>query len=291
MAPSARHIRGVYIALLWLGLIGSPAVAVDPSERVALVTCQKDFLALSHQVLWDERRFQQRIWLLQEKGDEPRANRNKARVERWMRRHMVGEPEALPGSSSHPVKAHLDSEIGIVFKKDENKTPWSSPEREEIAYIFDSLLDLNVVPIAFRRKLRGEWGVAQFFVEAEQGQIDFRPGSSHPYFEGFEHLFILDFMLGNRDRKGANWLITPLGRIVAIDHGDLYKPDRPSHQEPLTDYIHSKVPVRREIIEKLSRLTRKRLLEAFGDLADDRFLDFVMAQKKRLLPRLVPIDE
>lgn len=140
------------------------------------------------------------------------------------------------------------------------KSTYVSVDFEYTAYLLDRALGLGIVPETQVRIVGGEIVVVQKFIEdAREGGIDFRV---HSYFH--ESLFVLDYILNNRDRHGRNWLIDSSGNIHAIDNSFVefssLVPQSPSNITTLKPYVIHLSP---SMVEKLKKLSQPGNFEEF----------------------------
>ena len=114
------------------------------------------------------------------------------------------EPTALIEDSRRPVLAGI---------------PLSDANAELAAYAMDALLELNVVPITVKRKIRRVGiGSVQYFMKNVTGIEE------DTMIFGFRKMKILDYIIHNCDRHTKNWLyLSSSKRIVAIDQGRSFR--------------------------------------------------------------------
>ena len=127
-------------------------------------------------------------------------------VEQVLLNGKVQKIKILSEGSTEPVQVSVAGKYTGVFKED------SGAHFEVAAYLIDRLLGLNLIPPTVMRRVNGKLGSLQFFVE----------GGQNPYVTGgapSQEMKMLDYLIGNTDRTGKNYLVLPGGRQVAIDHG------------------------------------------------------------------------
>jgi hypothetical protein len=119
------------------------------------------------------------------------------------------------------------SRVFLVETTDGLRFLWKAGEalaaREEAAYRLDRRLGhFALVPPVRMRELNGTKGALRFYLgQARPAYLD--PRSSYvlqtPERDNYSRLALLDCLLGNRDRHAGNWLLTPAGTVIPIDHG------------------------------------------------------------------------
>jgi hypothetical protein len=169
---------------------------------------------------------QEAIWLLEQ------IPARKSDTEHWKTHlhhvlttgHFDVQDSAVGGANPH--KQLLEFEHGIQALYKPNITEADSQyhftvdyHAEVAAYALDQLLKLGIVPMTVERTIDGIPGSLQYFVkkltECTRDCLHAR---------GFVKMKLLDYLIGNLDRKMANFLYCPAeNRIVAIDHGIAFK--------------------------------------------------------------------
>ncbi len=103
------------------------------------------------------------------------------------------------------------------FRKD--ITPGKAAEREVGAWEVAKVVGMDdVVCPAVLRMVNGDRGAALAF---QPGKPAFQAATS-VQFDGEKNAAraaVFDYVIGNRDRHGGNWMIKPDGNLVLIDHG------------------------------------------------------------------------
>ena len=183
--------------------------------------------------LLNEGKVQEALWVAQDEGiDQNTLQRFKWRLQQTLlsRNFSVTHPE-LGGASQKSVLQFKNGIQGI-FKPDGGTTLAGSlrsidrsrsrklgiyaadAHSEVAAYALDQLYGLNIVPMTFLKEVDGVVGSVQYRIK------EFEPGLYPKKMNTFANMMILDYLAGNSDRHGGNWLyLRSLDRIVAIDHG------------------------------------------------------------------------
>ncbi len=225
-------IVGVYLLFTFLTFIGSFSFAQEENalhsigQVEALIqntpgssNAKLDLYLALADLYENDQRYQEAIWTLREAGQHTRAEALEQLLITSFQSADLNLAGILPGRTG-PLKFKVgDMEVFGVFKRDGQST-----EREILAYKLDKLLGLNIVPLTVEIDIFGFGnGPFQYFirdaVENHDGldpKVEFRI-SGYP--KAHEKMWLLDYLLDNRDRHGRNWF-TRIGELfVAIDHG------------------------------------------------------------------------
>lgn len=186
------------------------------------------------------------------------------------------------------------SRVFLVETRDRLQLVWKAGEvqaaREEAAYRLDRrLTHVGLVPPVVSRELNGTRGALRFFLgQARPAYLD--PRSSYvlqtPERENYYRLALLDCLLGNRDRHAGNWLLTPAGVVIPIDHGMTF-PRRNGPQRFAAYDFHLPVTLRAEQRDRLETMVsdwesvRAELLGLVGEEAVNALWERVQGVLKR----------
>lgn len=108
-----------------------------------------------------------------------------------------------------------------------------SPYNERAAYVLSEMLELGLVPTTVLHLRKGEVVSAQEWVEGDR-----------PYRQAPPVLDMFDYLIGNDDRHGGNWLIKKGGGVWAIDNAFTFYTDEISefhYQGKLPDGVENKL--------------------------------------------------
>ena len=213
--------------------------------------------------------YQEAVWALRKGRHLKKAKKLENKLLRILKtgdlEYIESFPRGRDGAELFKVK---DSDIYCVIKK--FKKP---KEREVIAYLVDSFLGLDLVPLTIFREIEGVGKVSlqYFFREAklaQETQGDTANFRYYDYPETQKKLWLLDFLLDNSDRHDANWmqlLGVKTGRTIAIDNGNsLGMGNRPWNAKiPANlDFYEDYMP-NHQIIDKLASLNLELLFKGF----------------------------
>lgn len=92
--------------------------------------------------------------------------------------------------------------------------------REVMASDIDKALDLKIVPETILRKLDGEYGSLQEWIEDSMVAVNIKATQVKTTVKEMYRATVFDVLTGNVDRHSGNWLVNPkTGKITLIDNG------------------------------------------------------------------------
>jgi hypothetical protein len=212
------------------------------------------------------------IWRLREGADPVRGARLEKELEVRLRTLKVVEKTALGGGLTPSYLVKLEDGTLGVFKP--TAVHWASNSGHEVgAYVVDRALGIYRVPVTVSRTVEGEAGSIQFYVR------DSLTGTQAGYADGDRPMRLLDYLLDNPDRHGANFLVvTGQGnRHVAIDHGLAFGlgTDAP--------YILGPIRPDRAVYDRLKALTRADAFSLLGGHVEAPRIDALLKRRDALV--------
>lgn len=92
--------------------------------------------------------------------------------------------------------------------------------REVMASEIDTALGLNIVPVTILRKLDGEYGSLQEWIENSTVAVKIKAAQVKTTVKEMYRATVFDVISGNVDRHSGNWLVNPkTGKVTLIDNG------------------------------------------------------------------------
>jgi len=195
---------------------------------------------------------------------------HEAEVEQYLKTAKVVRFSNLPVGVTRPRRGYFEPggpTSSIVFKAlmPSRKTGfWESYKSEIAAYELDKLLGLGMVPPTVERKIDGEYGSAQFWVE-HCTLLKERDTSKAPDIAAWNRQVyrqrVWDNLVGNIDRNQGNLLVDQAWNLILIDHSRAF-----------TATMQMPFPMRRidrEFYAKLKALDEVTLKERLGKLVFD----------------------
>jgi len=195
---------------------------------------------------------------------------HEAEVEQYLKTAKVVRFSNLPVGVTRPRRGYFEPggpTSSIVFKAlmPSRKTGfWESYKSEIAAYELDKLLGLGMVPPTVERKIDGEYGSAQFWVE-HCTLLKERDTSKAPDIAAWNRQVyrqrVWDNLVGNIDRNQGNLLVDQAWNLILIDHSRAF-----------TATMQMPFPMRRidrEFYAKVKALDEVTLKERLGKLVFD----------------------
>lgn len=163
--------------------------------------------------------YQDVIWELRSKGELSLAEKLEAEIRYRMGAGYLRVENAVGGSSVPRIYSFSYGLRGVGKKKPARPTSTSwiaNVETELAAYEIDKIYGFDFTPLTFMRELDEVDASIQFFYhDAVPKMIS----KVWPTKSETTKLKIFDYLLNNFDRREPNYLVTPKGKIIAIDHG------------------------------------------------------------------------
>ena len=148
---------------------------------------------------------------------------------------------------------------------------------EIAAYALDKLLKMDMVPPTVERRLQGNDGAAQLWVE---NVVDATANVSpvEPYRTVWENqtvvMTMFDNLIGNRDRSGGNMLRDPAWNLILIDHARAFPTD--------PELAQKMYRIDEKFWARIESLTRKQLDVALRPLLDERQIAAILERRDRM---------
>lgn len=174
---------------------------------------------------------QEAVWAYREAKAFERAELLESELKSILLTSVVEKVGELRGIESPKKMKVGDRRFFGVFKRSDSRYV-----QEVITYKLDRLLGLDITPVTvIREHPNYGTGSLRYFVSnaitgrdyyenpKSKGEARTMGGPNfriYEYPESYKNMWLLDFLIGNDDRHGRNWLIKPNGKIIAIDHSN-----------------------------------------------------------------------
>jgi len=195
---------------------------------------------------------------------------HESEVEEYLKTAKVVKFTDVPVGVTKPRRGYFEPggpAGSIVFKPllpSRKSGFWESYKSEIAAYELDKLLGLGMVPPTVERKIKGEVGSAQFWVE-HCTLLRERDTSTAPDMGAWNRQVyrqrVWDNLIANIDRNQGNLLVDQAWNLILIDHSRAF-----------TATMQMPFPMRkidRELYDKLKALDEITLKEHLGKLVLD----------------------
>lgn len=195
---------------------------------------------------------------------------HEAEVEEYLRTAKVVKFSDVPVGVTKPRRGFFEPggpAGSIVFKAlmPSRKTGfWESYKSEIAAYELDKILGLGMVPPTVERRINGEYGSAQFWVEhctlLKDRDVNTAPDIGAWNRQVYRQR-VWDNLVGNIDRNQGNLLVDQAWNLILIDHSRCFT--------ATTEMPFPMRKIDREFYEKLKSLDEATLKERLGKLVMD----------------------
>jgi hypothetical protein len=157
-----------------------------------------------------------------------------AEMEAHLRTAEIVRVEEIGTGVTRPRRAFLEPDMPFasmtwkVLPPGRPRGTWESYKSEIAAYELDKLLELQMVPPAVERVVRGETGAAIMWIDGTKsvketgGKVPTGPLFSRP----IRRMQLFDNLIGNPDRNAGNILIDASNRMILIDHSRAFVESR-----------------------------------------------------------------
>lgn len=276
------------LALMLLAFpAGADTVSFEELEKTAQAPEAISRLASAYET---ENRLQEAAWTWRRAGDKARAQTLVDKVKHELQHGEVVSRVAVGAPTSHAELITFASGMQAIWKKYDPGLIYSHFAREVLAYGVDEVLGLDLVPVTVTRTLEGQRGSLQYFIkDARRGSIaPSYPNHARPYTQGYETLWLLDYLIANKDRHGSNHLFRPGNHLVAIDNSMIFWPgDMHWQHHPGVPPTHQPVDAslfpQGELLDKVKSLTAAAILGAVGPIVPRVVIDGILARRDEIL--------
>lgn len=168
------------------------------------------------QKLFADGRIQEGIWFLEDLGFFSEAEFFSTQFESNLRSKPLVAGAFIGTYLASEPRWGKAGNFPVVIKSEDRK--WiGAMFAEAWVYQLDRIIGLNIVPLTFIGQINGFDYSAQVLIrDSVDSGIEFRMTG---YSGEFPAMFVLDFLIWNRDRHYKNSIISSLGQLVAIDNG------------------------------------------------------------------------
>ncbi len=261
----------VTLSSLFFGTIGWTA----ESKSVHGATANLRDYKQSKPILSQSNHPQGEIWQLREAGAINEADNLEKIIENVLKTEKIYAPflkEDHGASISYFVQ--FPNNIFAIMKEADPFVQ-KSPEYEVVAYRLDRALNLNMVPVTVMREYYGKKVSLQLIVPTAANQ-NYDQIQTDWQIQQENNVLIFDSLLLNYDRiieAMHNIILTPEGRLVAIDHSRLMKNvNQTVWREP-----HELTP---DFVNGIIQFDEFRLRQILGDILDWEDLNKIMMRLK-----------
>lgn len=216
-------------------------------------------------------------------------------IEEWLRTAEIQNLEEVGEGVTQPKKVtlkHGDTVFHAIYKplkRGRQRGYWESYEAEVAAYLLDKMIGLDMVPPTVVRRIDGELGSLQLWVEGcdTYERLQSKVPQTPQFSWQISNMKMFDNLIYNEDRNAGNFLLDEAWNVILIDHSRAFL-DR-------NDLIKGehKLPVAydRQIVEKLQTLSQEQLEAELGDLLMGGQVEKILERRDELLEHLEELVE
>jgi len=207
VAPLIRSSSEVFVRMeneLTTALKNDPSLTKEAPATASVVA----------EIYLKNQRVQEAIWALDRGGLYAQAEFLAMHYEQFLKTAKIVRVQRIGTGVTNPRLVTFANGMQAVAKSPD-KGQKGSLQGETFTYELDRMAGFNLVSAAVVRRLGGsDFTFHGFIANAADGGLDFR-------IQGYGQLadlYLLDFLIGNRDRNAGNWQRTIGGQVFAIDH-------------------------------------------------------------------------
>jgi hypothetical protein len=193
-----------------------------------------------------------------------------AEFEEFLKTAEIDRIDDIPVGVTKPKRCYLEEgglARSLVFKAlmpSRRTGYWESYRSEIAAYELDKLLGLGMVPPTVERRVDGETGSAQLWVEDCTLLRDRDPNTSPDIAAWNRQVYrqrVWDNLIGNIDRNQGNLLVDQAWNLILIDHSRAFTATK--------NMPFAMTRIDRELLEGLRALEEQALKDKLGKLLID----------------------
>ncbi len=207
--------------------------------------------------------------------------------EEWLQTAEIQEMEDVGEGVTEPTRVTLkqgDTVFQAIYKpirRGRHKGYWESYQAEVAAYELDKMLGLDMVPPTVVRRIKGDLGSMQLWVEGCDTYKRLQPKVPQtPQFSWqISRMKMFDNLIFNDDRNTGNFMLDESWNIILIDHSRAFI-DRKNLLKGDT-----KLPAQydRKLVERLQALTREDLEAELEDVLQGNEINAIFTRRDKIL--------
>lgn len=207
--------------------------------------------------------------------------------EEWLQTAEIQGMEDVGEGVTKPTRVTLkqgDTVFRAIYKplkRGRHKGYWESYQAEVAAYQLDKMLGLDMVPPTVVRRIKGDLGSLQLWVEGCDTYKRLQPKvpQTPQFSQQISRMKMFDNLIFNDDRNAGNFMLDASWNIILIDHSRALI----SKKNLLKG--KNKLPAQydRKLLERLQALTREGLEATLGDMLQGGQIKDLLARRDKLL--------
>ncbi len=205
----------------------------------------------------------------------------------WLKTAEILEMEDVGEGVTKPTRVTLqqgDTVFQAIYKplkRGRHKGYWESYQAEVAAYELDKMLGLDMVPPTVVRRIKGDLGSLQLWVEGCDTYKRLQPKVPQTlrFSQQISRMKMFDNLVFNDDRNAGNFMLDESWNVILIDHSRAF-----INKKNLLKG-KNKLPAQydRKLLERLQALTREGLEATLGDMLQGGQIKDILARRDKLL--------
>jgi len=205
----------------------------------------------------------------------------------WLQTAEILEMEDVGEGVTKPIRVTLkqgDTVFKAIYKplkRGRHKGYWESYQAEVAAYELDKMLGLDMVPPTVVRRIKGDLGSLQLWVEGCDTYKRLQPKvpQTPQFSQQISRMKMFDNLVFNDDRNAGNFMLDESWNVILIDHSRAF-----INKKNLLKG-KNKLPAQydRKLFERLQALTREGLEATLGELLQGGQIKDILARRDKLL--------
>ena len=205
----------------------------------------------------------------------------------WLRTAEIQEMEDVGEGVTKPTRVTLkqgDTVFKAIYKplkRGRQGGYWESYQAEVAAYELDKMLGLDMVPPTVVRRIKGNLGSLQLWVEGSDTYKRLQPKvpQTPQFSQQISRMKMFDNLVFNDDRNAGNFMLDESWNVILIDHSRAF-----INKKNLLKG-KNKLPAQydRKLFERLQALTREGLEATLGELLQGGQIKDILARRDKLL--------
>lgn len=207
--------------------------------------------------------------------------------EQWLLSSEIQAIEDVGEGVTQPKKVTLkrgDTVFHAIYKplkRSRQRGYWESYQAEVAAYELDKMLALDMIPPTVVRRIKGDLGSLQLWVEGcdTYKRLEPKVPQTPEFSQQISRMKMFDNLIFNDDRNAGNFMLDESWNVVLIDHSRAFL-DKKNLLKG-----ENKLPAQydRKLVERLRALTLEELEAAFDDLLRGRSIEAMLERRDELL--------
>jgi hypothetical protein len=196
----------------------------------------------------------------------------------------LGEGRNKPKQVTLTLNDHTVKAIWKPIERGRHPWAWECYQAEVVAYRFDKMIGLNMVPPTIERPIGARTGSLQLWIDGGTlyEDVQDQTPNSVKWDRELSRMKLFDNLICNPDRHLGNFMVDSDWHIILIDHSQCFLSKTGLLEDPemLPDLFD------RKLVKALRALTLERLEVRFASFLMDRQIESIITRRDALLAHL-----